>query len=441
MSHISATTKDPAHFESDLELKSNTLQPRPDVPLPQHPLKKKAIQTLLAAGTLTMIVIWANVLWLFGSLYNAHSYVHRLEVLVVDFDGGLIGSALTTSIQSIAARPGVPTFTFLSARETSLEQVRDKVWHGDVWAAVWANAGQTEAFNSYLTTNASSTSGATPSYDPSAAYTYTGLQTRYFTVWSSYVLPVLLEATGTAGGIVNTALQSVYRDRSGFDGARRSVLANPTGATFENVSPMPFTVRVLLNTVGVVIIILFQFFFLMGQNGIFTGMGLYRNTSTKTLLTLKYPIKIVWTLLTSLSVAGLCQVFDEGYRLGGKNFIALWAVVWVFALISYSTVAFLLAVIPLSFLTNFILTLIMTSVAATVFPIDVQNVFYRISYIYPSHAYWQVAMTIYGRGSYNRLYIYLPVLATWLIVGEIVYCLGAVVLARKSRKPVSEEGH
>jgi hypothetical protein len=80
MSHISSTTKDPAHFESDLELKSNTLQPRPDVPIPQHPLKKKAIQTLLAAGTLTMIVIWANVLWLFGSLYNAHSYVHRLEV-------------------------------------------------------------------------------------------------------------------------------------------------------------------------------------------------------------------------------------------------------------------------------------------------------------------------------------------------------------------------
>jgi hypothetical protein len=80
MSHIPPTTKGSAHFESDLELKSNTLQPRPDLPIPQHPLKKKAIQTLLAAGTLTMIVIWANVLWLFGSLYNAHSYVHRLEV-------------------------------------------------------------------------------------------------------------------------------------------------------------------------------------------------------------------------------------------------------------------------------------------------------------------------------------------------------------------------
>jgi hypothetical protein len=56
-------------------------------------------------------------------------------------------------------------------------------------------------------------------------------------------------------------------------------------------------------------------------------------------------------------------------------------------------------------------------------------------------AYWQVAMTIYGRGSYNRLYIYLPVLATWLVVGEVVYCLGAVVLARKSRKLVAQEGH
>jgi hypothetical protein len=56
-------------------------------------------------------------------------------------------------------------------------------------------------------------------------------------------------------------------------------------------------------------------------------------------------------------------------------------------------------------------------------------------------AYWQVTMTIYGRGSYNRLYIYLPVLATWLVVGEVVYCLGTVVLARKSRKPVVQEGH
>jgi hypothetical protein len=50
-------------------------------------------------------------------------------------------------------------------------------------------------------------------------------------------------------------------------------------------------------------------------------------------------------------------------------------------------------------------------------------------------------MTIYGRGSYNRLYIYLPVLATWLVVGEVVYCMGAVVLARKSRKPVAQEEH
>jgi hypothetical protein len=78
----------------------------------------------------------------------------------------------------------------------------------------------------------------------------------------------------------------------------------------------------------VCVLTFYHFQFLMGQNGIFTGMGLYRNTSTKTLLTLKYPIKIVWTLLTSLSVAGLYQVSDEGYRLGGKNFIALWAVVW-----------------------------------------------------------------------------------------------------------------
>ena len=49
-------------------------------------------------------------------------------------------------------------------------------------------------------------------------------------------------------------------------------------------------------------------------------------------------------------------------------------------------------------------------------------------------AYWQVAMTIYGRGSNNHLYIYLPILAAWLVVGEAAALSGEVMLAKKSHK-------
>jgi hypothetical protein len=115
-------------------------------------------------------------------------------------------------------------------------------------------------------------------------------------------------------------------------------------------------VTIQLNTVGVVIVILFQFFvstpsafftlspialiiqahqsmtlltqFQMGLNGIFTGFGLYRQTSTLRLIKQRYPVKFVWTLVSSLSVAGMSLMFDEGFKLPVKNFFALWAVLW-----------------------------------------------------------------------------------------------------------------
>ena len=43
-------------------------------------------------------------------------------------------------------------------------------------------------------------------------------------------------------------------------------------------------------------------------------------------------------------------------------------------------------------------------------------------------------MTIYGRGSNNHLYIYLPILAAWLVVGEAAALLGEIMLAKKSHK-------
>lgn len=66
----------------------------------------------------------------------------------------------------------------------------------------------------------------------------------------------------------------------------------------------------------------------MGQNGIFTGFGIHRSTSTVNLLKIKYPVKIVWTLITGLTATGIPYIFAEGWHMPGKNFIALWALAW-----------------------------------------------------------------------------------------------------------------
>jgi hypothetical protein len=76
-----------------------------------------------------------------------------------------------------------------------------------------------------------------------------------------------------------------------------------------------------------------------------------------------------------------------------------------------------------------------------VFPIDVQNIFYRISYLFPSHAYWNASITAYGNGAYHKLHVYLPILAAWLLVGELAQCFAEYSLARKSWKVGKEDGH
>ncbi|KAJ9093799.1 hypothetical protein QFC19_008176 [Naganishia cerealis] len=378
--------------------------------------KHNAFKALLGAGVITLISVWASAVWLFGSLHNAEKRVHNMRVLVANYDDGLFGQALLLGVQSLGSGPTIPTFEIT---DMTMAEVKEKVWAGDVWGAIWANPGRSAAFNGSLIDTA-----AAESYSAADAYTYTGLQVRYFTVFQSYLYPVFLETVGIASGIITTAAAGLNLDRRTLSPAQLGML----GTDFDH------------RRTGTQ--------FLMGQNGIFTGFGIHRSTSTLNLLKIKYPVKIGWTLIGGLSTASFAYIFAEGWHMPGKNLIALWALAWVFCLINYSTFAVLIAFVPIAFISCFVLPIVMISnpcssflVAATIFPIDVQNVFYRISYMFPSHAYWSAAMTIYGNGAYHKLHIYLPILAAWLVIGELAQCYSEYTLAKKSWKNDKEDAH
>lgn len=56
-------------------------------------------------------------------------------------------------------------------------------------------------------------------------------------------------------------------------------------------------------------------------------------------------------------------------------------------------------------------------------------------------AYWNAAITMYGHGVANKLHIYLPVLAAWLVVTEVLYCFSERTLAKRSRVSQDLETH
>lgn len=98
-----------------------------------------------------------------------------------------------------------------------------------------------QAFNTSLADAATA-----ETYNPANAYIYTGIQSRYFTVFQSYLYPVFLETTGIASGIVTTAAAGLTLDRQNLSPAQLKVLGYPASSTFYNPAPFTFTVRVLV---------------------------------------------------------------------------------------------------------------------------------------------------------------------------------------------------
>lgn len=75
--------------------------------------------------------------------------------------------------------------------------------------------------------------------------------------------------------------------------------------------------------------------------------------------------------------------------------------------------------VPIPLLTPAILTLIITSVCASLVPVEIVNPWYAVNYFFPAHHWWEVCMTILTGGGNNHLDYNLPTLAGWLVVVKI----------------------
>jgi hypothetical protein len=57
-------------------------------------------------------------------------------------DGLAFGQSLVGAVESVNGQKTVPTFVF--SADATEEEIYHRVWNGEYWAAVTANAGSTE---------------------------------------------------------------------------------------------------------------------------------------------------------------------------------------------------------------------------------------------------------------------------------------------------------
>ena len=214
-----------------------------------------------------------------------------------------------------------------------------------------------------------------------------------------------------------------------FTAAQAEVLLQPVSSKFDNQRGFQFGSTTTLNTIGMVLPQLLQFYFLQSYNSISQEHKLF-GASFRSLFGHRFVASTVWTMVTSLSVAGWTYAYHESYHMAAKNFVALWFSDWIFALITFDLFDIFATLVPPPLLPLPVTTWLILSVAATTTPIAMDYRFFRVHWFFPSHSVWLTQITIYSQGAANRLYQTLPILAAWFVVAR----LGAIACIKKRQK-------
>lgn len=219
-----------------------------------------------------------------------------------------------------------------------------------------------------------------------------------------------------------------------FTTAQAAVLLQPVSSTFDNQRDFQFGSTTTINTIGMVLPQLLQFYFLQSYNSISQQHKLF-GASFRSLFAHRLAASTIWTLVTSLSVAGWTYAYHESYHMAAKNFVALWMSDWILALITFDIFDIFATVVPAPVLPLPVTTWLILSVAATATPVELDYRFFRVHWFFPSHSVWLTQITIYSQGAQNRLHQTLPILAAWFVVAR----LGAIACIKKRQVDFRKE--
>lgn len=412
--------------------------------------KKPFMIAAIASFMLLQILFLVNMSYLFGSLFRSEHRVHNLNILTVDYDGGVIGKSLQGAITQLKADT-FPTFDIeSSSKYPEVEDIVQAVRRGDHWAAVFTHAGASERLAAALEGG-----DAAAAYDPTNTITYVWNQVRYPAVEDATIKSSMSQLVAVARIAYNHmngtgALQALNKN----DPAALQAFLNPIQGGDINIMPTTQGTRVLYNTVAMVMPIIMQFFFLMAINGVSAEFNLYSHLPMLNNGIIRLVLSLSYTFVGSLCWAGYIWAFREDWSVGAGQFFCTWVIIWLFMHINFAVVSknneinlnssiltcsqidVATGFIPMKFLPFFVLTWVILNVTSTIWPFELAPGFYRWGYALPAHEVWQVLIQIWSGGAVDRLYQALPILFTW----EIVF-LPLAVIALNHRCAVAEREH
>lgn len=360
-----------------------------------------------------LILILATMAWIYGASYQLQKRLGNLNVLVVDFDQGAIGHAVSTTAESFTGKETVSMGIRSIDAFDNVESINRAVCQTDFWAAVYINHGASEKLASAL-------NGSSSDQDVTNAVTFVYNQARFPVVADSYLFSNLQ-------ALIDASIPTFWQSPAGMEAlqhidvsktASASAYFNPIRTSIDHVRPMPQSTRALYNTFNIVIPPLSQFFLILALNGIGMTSGLLATGSFRTVWMFRFITGKVYGLFCGLAMTGCMWAYKEDWGVDGTDFVETWLTIWLAMDVNWQVMESIIgSFLPMAYTPFFVLPWIVTNIASTLLPVELMPVFYRVSYALPMRAAYLLLIRVWS-GCGGELSISLPVLFAWWVVGH-----------------------
>ncbi|KAH6656526.1 hypothetical protein BKA67DRAFT_531791 [Truncatella angustata] len=369
--------------------------------------------------------------YVFGALYLQTTHTHNINIALLDYDGGAIGSAIKAAYESLGG-DGFPTLQEVSPSEfPQPSDLLSAVCSTRYWAGLYVSSGASDRLENAL-------GGGSPAlvYNRSDIITLIWNQARYSTVVDGAVFSNMQTLSNTARIIYSTA------DRTGAlqnftDTEVLSVFANPWILSSVNIQPTTQGSRAIYNTLVIILILIQDFFYLGTINGIYANLKIYARIHPLRIITMRFLNSLVYCMVGSLCVAGMIWAFRSGWNVDGDQWALTWITLWLFAHLNFQVLDVFTIWLPVPYVPMALISWVVLNVTSILLPFELSPAFYRVGYMFPAHEVYETLLNIWSSGCNPHLQYSVPILFAWEIVALVLSVLG--VFRRSHYATIAEE--
>ncbi|TFY62802.1 hypothetical protein EVJ58_g3646 [Rhodofomes roseus] len=424
----------------------------------RHPLfhpniaqqRKQYFTFYYAYATLLILLMWILLPIYWASLAYTDRHTQRLTVLVTDLDQSLIGEGILAAVQRAQDQAAdVTTLGWQIVNSTASDNsvvasAIDAVVDEQIWAAVVVHSNAT---SSVLSSFASGTSG--PPAGAAVDVYYNEARNEFAA--NFYIVPILTAVLtpALAGANANVSAQFVSANAGNRTALANFVAASSASdtravatAAYNNLRPFSAPVVSALTEVGMILIVIFSFILTMANSALRPIVARHLTLPWYVALRVCAPLLAYVPLSLSFAVVSLpFHVPFDGKYTEAQGFFLFWILCYMLMCGFGLATEFAIGVLTIKFAPFFLLTLIISNVSVTEFPLELLPGVFRYGRGFPFYNASQAFRTITFDAK-SHLGVNVAVLICWVLISLLTVSASTwIIEGRNRRRGIEEEAH